>query len=87
MGSLRVFHVGLLVRETDQSGPFRPKALIARQLWDKTCRNLIISGDTDARALLTHCETSDSVSPSDSSSKQIELRIRTRRLHFLRFVF
>ena len=26
-------------------------------------------------------------SPSDSSSKQIELGIRTQRLHFLRFVF
>jgi hypothetical protein len=39
---------GLLVRETDQYGSFLRKALIARQLWDNTCRNMV-SRDAEAR--------------------------------------
>jgi hypothetical protein len=39
------FMIEFLVRETDQSGSFWPNALIARQLCDNTCRNLV--GDLD----------------------------------------
>jgi hypothetical protein len=40
--------IGLLLRETDQSGSFLRKASLARQLQGNSCRDMV-SGDAEGR--------------------------------------